>query len=125
MDELKDYWYSLLKEVPDMEFYNYCINEHCLCTSAIASVIDEKFFQNFDLEQRTILNSIAFMVIEEEIGPLLFNLRRASYPSQDHFDSDQMYELEQMIKVATHFEINFIATILKEAKSIHTKTKSI
>ena len=116
MNELKEYWYSCLEEKTQKDFYNYCLKTKTLCTTAIASALDASFTE----EENISLSCIAFEAIEEEIGPLLFNLRKASYPPQDNFDTDQMYQLNQMIKVAEYFEIEYISQILKEAQRIHT-----
>lgn len=115
MNELKLYWYSKIKLRPNKEFFNYCVSTESLCTNAIASALDV----DFEEEEKIALSCLAFEILEEEIGSLLFNLRRASYPSQDQFDSDQLFDLEQMIKVATYFEISFIKEILEKAKELH------
>lgn len=117
MNELRLYWYSKINLKPNKEFFNYCLSTESLCTNAIASVLDVKFNE----EERIALSCIAFELLEEEIGSLLFNLRRASYPPADQFDSDQMFDLEQMINVATYFEMNFIKEILEKAKELHIK----
>jgi len=116
MNELQEYWYSCLKEKSGKDFYNYCLKTKTLCTTAIASALDASFTE----EEKISLSCISFEAVETEIGPLLFNLRRASYPPQDDFDTDQVYQLDQMIKVVEFFKIEFILRILKEAQRVHT-----
>ena len=116
MNELQEYWYSCLEEKPEKDFYNYCLKTKTLCTTAIASALDADFTE----EEKISLSCIAFETVEAEIGSLLFNLRRASYPPQDEFDADQMYQLKRMLEVVEFFKIEFILQILKEAQRIHT-----
>lgn len=116
MNKLIEYWYSALKPVPGKSFYNYCLESQSLCVNSLSTVLNE----DFTAEQKVILNCVAFQVVQEEIAELLFGLRRASYPPQDPYDSDKLYDLEQMIKVAKHFDITFISELLEEAKRIHT-----
>ena len=116
MNKLLECWYESLQPLPGKEFYNHSLKTKSLCVNSIASILD----QRIDPQQEEILSCIAFQVIEAEIGSLLFSLRRASYPVQDPFDSDKLYDLDQMIRVAEYFQVNFVLELLKEAKRIHT-----
>lgn len=118
MDELTELWYSQLKEIPGKDFYNLSLKTKFLCTNSIASVIGVQL----DANQETALNCLAFEIVQNELSSLLFDLRRASYPPEDIFDSEKLHDLKQMIKVAEYHEINFILDILKEAQRIHTKS---
>lgn len=119
MDELTEFWYSQLKEIPGKDFYNLSLKTKSLCIDSIASVIGVQL----DTEQETTLNCLAFQVVQDELSPLLFDLRRASYPPKDMFDSEKLHDLKQMIKVAEYHEISFIETILKQALKLHTQLK--
>lgn len=116
MDKLIEHWYSQLEEIPGKEFFNESLKTRSLCAASIATVLECELDQN----QITFLSCLAYEVIPEEMGPLLFRLRRASYPPKDMFDSENLYDLEQLIKVAEYFHIHFIAGVLKEALRLHT-----
>jgi hypothetical protein len=116
METLQDLWYSEIDPIPGKDFFNHGLENKCLCSASIASILDLQL----NKDQEINLSCIAYDVLPKEIGPLLFNLRRASYPPKDMFDSENLYDLNQMIKVASYFQMGFIQVVLEEALRLHT-----
>ena len=117
MNELHEYWYTQLEKITGCDFYNASLKAKNLCVNSIASILHCRLRPT----ERPIIESFAFHCIQEEIGPLLMDLRRASYPPKDVFDDLKLYDINMMIKVAEFFQIDFIESILKEALRLHTK----
>lgn len=117
METLQDLWYSEIDPIPGKDFFNHSLENKSLCSASIASILDLEL----NKDQEINLSCIAYDVLPKEIGPLLFDLRRASYPPKDMFDSEKLYDLNQMIKVAEYFEMDFILDVLKNAYNHHTK----